>query len=163
MIRNSGVPCKVTDNLAFTHWEKLAWNIPFNGLGVASAAGYDEVMAGVLPADGKLSACLTTDQLLTEPRWEQLVRELMLEVIAAANALGLKLPVSTVETQMSRTRNMGSYKASTLLDFEKGQALELESLFLEPLRQARRAGVAVPRLAALGELLKAMDGRNRQD
>jgi len=163
MIRNSGVPCKVTDDLAFTHWEKLVWNIPFNGLGVAAAAGYDAVVAGVLPADGKVSACLTTDRLLADPRWEQLVRELMQEVIAAANALGPKLPDSIVEKQISRTRDMGAYKASTLLDFEKGQALELESLFLEPLRQARRAGVAVPRLAALGELLKAMDDRNRRD
>lgn len=161
MIRNSGVPCKVTDDLALTHWEKLVWNVPFNGLGVAAAAGYDAVMAGVLPAGGKPSSCLTTDKLLAEPRWEQLARELMLEVIEAANALGLKLPVSTVEKQISRTRDMGAYKASTLLDFEKGQALELESLFLEPLRQARRSGVAVPRLAALGELLKALDARNR--
>jgi len=92
-----------------------------------------------------------------------LVRDLMLEVIAAANALGLKLPVSTAEKQISRTRDMGAYKASTLLDFEKGQALELDSLFLEPLWQARHAGVAVPRLAALGELLKALDARNRRD
>src|SRR5882724_5129907 len=52
MIRNSGVHCKVTDDLAFTHWEKLVWNIPFNGLGVAAAAGYDAVVAGVLPEDG---------------------------------------------------------------------------------------------------------------
>ena len=161
MMRNSGVPCKVTDDLALTHWEKLVWNVPFNGLGVAAAAGYDAVMAGVLPAGWKRSPCLTTDELLAEPRWEQLVRELMLEVIAAANTLGLKLPVSTAEKQISRTRDMGMYKASTLLDFEKGQALELESLFLEPLRQARRAGVAVPRLAALGELLKDLDARNR--
>jgi len=163
MIRNSGVPCKVTDDLAFTHWEKLVWNVPFNGLGVAAAAGYDAVMAGVLPAGWKQSPCLTTDRLLADPRWEQLVRELMQEVIAAANALGPKLPDSIVEKQISRTRDMGAYKASTLLDFEKGRALELESLFLEPLKQARRAGVAVPRLAALGELLKAMDDRNRRD
>ena len=49
---------------------------------------------------------------------------------------------------------MAAYKASTLIDFERGQDLELESLFLEPLRQARRAGVSCPRLAALCEVLK---------
>ncbi|HWF18908.1 MAG TPA: 2-dehydropantoate 2-reductase, partial [Verrucomicrobiae bacterium] len=38
-IRHSGVPCKVTDSLERAHWEKLVWNVPFNGLGVASAAG----------------------------------------------------------------------------------------------------------------------------
>ena len=51
---------------------------------------------------------------------------------------------------------MGAYKASTLLDFELGRPLELESLFLEPLRQARAAGVAVPRLEALCRLLGAL-------
>ena len=38
-IAASGVPCTVTENLAAAHWEKLVWNIPFNGLGVAGAAG----------------------------------------------------------------------------------------------------------------------------
>ena len=41
---------------------------------------------------------------------------------------------------------MGAYRASTLIDFERGQPLELQSLFLEPLRQATQAGVPMPRL-----------------
>lgn len=157
IIRNSGVPCKVTDNLESAHWEKLVWNIPFNGLGVAGAAGYDAVVNGVIPVGAKLGPCLTSDKLLGEQRWEELVRELMLEVIAAANAMGLKVPVAVAEKQIARTRGMGDYKASTLLDFENGQRLETESLFLEPLRQARRAGVATPRLAALCEVLKGLE------
>lgn len=161
LIRNSGVPCKVTDNLARAHWEKLVWNVPFNGLGVAGAAGYDAVMNGQLPAGIKPGDCLESDKLLAEPRWEQLVRELMLEVIAAANAWGLKLPVSAAETQIKRTRDMGAYKASTLLDFEKGQPLELESLFFEPLRQAQTAGVPTPRLAAMCAVLAGLDKKNR--
>jgi 2-dehydropantoate 2-reductase len=157
LIRNSGVPCKVADSLERAHWDKLIWNIPFNGLGVASAAGYDAVVSGVLPAGAKRGPCLETDKLLADPRWEQLVREVMLEVIAAANALKLDLPVSAADKQITRTRNMGTYKASTLLDFEKGLPLELESLFLEPLRQAQAAAVATPRLAALCAVLKALD------
>jgi 2-dehydropantoate 2-reductase len=162
VIRNSGVPCKVTDNLESAHWEKLIWNVPFNGLGVAGAAGYEAVVSGALPAGAKLGPCLTSEKLLAEPRWEQLVRELMLEVIVVANALRLKLSVSIAEKQISRTRDMGAYKASTLLDFEKGQRLETESLFLEPLRQARQAGVATPRLAALCEVLKGLDSKHEQ-
>jgi len=161
VIRNSGVPCKVTDNLESAHWEKLVWNVPFNGLGVAGAAGYDAVVNSVLPAGAELGPCLTSDILLDEGRWEKLVRELMLEVIAAANALGLKLSVSTAEKQIARTRDMGAYKASTLLDFEKGQRLEMESLFLEPLRQARESGVSVPRLTALCEVLKMLDLKHK--
>jgi hypothetical protein len=48
---------------------------------------------------------------------------------------------------------MGAYKASTLLDFEHGLPLELESLFFEPLRWAQKAGVPTPRLAALCAVL----------
>lgn len=99
---------------------------------------------------------MTSDQLLDRGHWEELVRELMMEVIASANALGLPLPVSTAERQIARTRDMGAYKASTLLDFEKGQALELESLFLEPMRQAQKAGVKTPRLQALCRVLEAL-------
>jgi 2-dehydropantoate 2-reductase len=159
LIRHSGVPCKVTDSLERAHWEKLVWNVPFNGLGVASAAGYESVVSGVLPANAKMGTCLETDKLLANPKWETLVRELMMEVINAANALGLKLPVETAEKQISRTRDMGAYKASTLLDFEKGLPLELESLFFEPLRQAQKAGVAVPRLSALCEVLRQLDAK----
>ena len=81
----------------------------------------------------------------------------MLEVIAAAGALGFEIPVSLAEKQIERTRTMGAYQASTLIDFERHQPLELESLFLEPLRRAQRAGVPVPRLAALCAVLQQLD------
>lgn len=155
--RHAGVPCKVTDNLERAHWEKLVWNIPFNGLGVAGAAGYDAVMRGGIDRAEKLGGCLTTDILLRDPRWLALVRELMHEVIAVANALGLKIPTSVAEKQITNTLTMGAYKASTLIDFDRGHALELESLFLEPLRVARHTGVATPRLAALCGVLAQLN------
>ena len=157
MIRHAGVPCAVTENLARTHWEKLVWNIPFNGLGVASAAGFDAVIGGNLTPGRALEKCWTTDRLLAEPRWAALVRELMIEVIRAANALGLGIPDRMADKQIVRTREMGAYQASTLVDFERGQPLELESLFLEPLREAGKAGVATPRLAALCAVLSQLD------
>jgi len=161
MFRQAGIACKVTENLTRAHWEKLMWNIPFNGLGVASAAG-DYILATL---DSKpsthdsLGPCLTTDKLLADPKWERLVREVMLEVIAVARALGLEIPEMLAEKQIERTRAMGAYKASTLIDFERGRPLELESLFLEPLRQAQTAGVPVPRLEALCRVLKMLEAR----
>jgi 2-dehydropantoate 2-reductase len=158
LFQQAGVPCKVADNLARAHWEKLVWNIPFNGLGVAAAAGYEVVSGAARPMAGA-GACRTTDQLLADPRWEKLVRELMHEVIVIARALGFDMSAELAEKQIARTRTMGAYKASTLLDFERGRPLELESLFLAPLREARRAGVAAPRLAALCETLKTLEAR----
>jgi 2-dehydropantoate 2-reductase len=155
--RNAGVPCRVTDNLAQTHWEKLTWNIPFNGLGVASAAGKEAVLLGKAPDTVPTGPCLTTDKLLADPDWEELIRELIREVIRAARALGLKVNDELEETQISRTRSMGAYKPSTLIDFERGQSLELQSLFFEPLRQAKGAGVSTPRLERLCQVLSALD------
>jgi 2-dehydropantoate 2-reductase len=52
---------------------------------------------------------------------------------------------------------MGAYKASTQVDFEQGRALELEALFLEPLRQAKGAGATVPRMEALCCVLRKLN------
>ncbi len=166
LFRHAGIDCGVAENLAQAHWEKLCWNIPFNGLGVAGCAGYQSVIAGLLPrgTNWQLSSTLATDQLLSDAKWTALIRELMGEVLAGARALGFGLGDSVADNQIERTRTMGAYKASTLLDFERRQPLELESLVLEPLRQAQKAGVAVPRLQAMCLLLQQLDpgGPNRQ-
>jgi 2-dehydropantoate 2-reductase len=159
LFNHAGVPCEVTDNLERAHWEKLVWNIPFNGLGVAGVAGYEPFISAK-PETQNLkpeTPVLTTDKLLGDPRWEKLVRELMAEVVAAAAAQGLVIPESFVEKQIEYTRTMGAYKASTLLDFERGLPLELEGMFLEPLRQAQKAGASTSRLAALCEVLRQLD------
>lgn len=158
-IQQSGVPCKVTDNLAQAHWEKLVWNIPFNGLGVAGAAGYEAVVSGHVDAAKKLGPCVTTDILLADSKWENLVRELMMETIRAAQGLGLPVKDSAAQKQIDRTREMGAYRASTLIDFERGQELELDALFFEPLRQAQKVAVKTPRLEAMCRVLKQINPR----
>ncbi|MCX6914453.1 MAG: 2-dehydropantoate 2-reductase [Verrucomicrobia bacterium] len=128
---DAGVPCAGSDNLARAHWEKMVWNIPFNGLGVAGAAGFDAFerldanppTSSLAPRPSPLLPCLTTDKLLADARWGRLVRELMLEVIAGARALGFDVP----------------------------------DLFLEPLRQATQAGLPMPRLAALCAVLMDLE------
>lgn len=156
-LRHAGVPCEVTDNLQRAHWEKLVWNIPFNGLGVASAAGWDAVESGGWSRGAALGPCLATDQILSDPRWEMQARALMREVIAAANGLGLGVAPDWENRHIDLTRSMGRYVASTLIDFERGQPLELNALFLEPLRQAIQAGVATPHLQKLCAVLQAID------
>lgn len=155
--RQSGVPCDVTDNVARAHWEKLVWNVPFNGLGVAGTVGYESVMRGRVLPGVQRGPCLATDILLGDSKWEELVRELMREVIGGANALRLGVPPDAEEQQIARTRTMGAYRASTLIDFDHGLPLEIESIFLEPLRQASAAGVSTPRLAALCRVLRELD------
>jgi 2-dehydropantoate 2-reductase len=158
MFKEAGVPCQVTDNLGRARWEKLTWNIPFNGLGVAGAAGLEAVLCG--RAKSIVQPCLTTDVLISDPRWLAILRELMIEVIAGAGAVGYKLSPALVETQLDRTRSMGPYKASTLLDFEKRIPLELNSMFLEPLARAKAAGAAMPWLERVCGVLTDLESLN---
>ncbi|MCX8157158.1 MAG: 2-dehydropantoate 2-reductase [Verrucomicrobiae bacterium] len=155
--QQAGVPCEVIDDLNLALWKKLVWNIPFNGLGVAGAAGYEAVITGRWEPSQPLGPCLPTRALLEDSRWLALVRELMLEVIGAARQLGLNIPEQWADENIARTRVMGDYYASTLLDFAQGRPLELEALFLEPWRRARAAGAECPRLTALCQILRQLD------
>jgi 2-dehydropantoate 2-reductase len=156
IFNHARIKCEVTSDLARARWEKLIWNIPFNGLGVASAAGLDAAFTGRIETEER-QACLTTDLLLADAGWTKLVRDLMAEIIAIARALGHKVEEAQAEVNIERTLTMGAYKPSTLLDFERGQPLELKSMFLEPLRCAREAGVWTPRLEALCAVLSGLN------
>jgi 2-dehydropantoate 2-reductase len=157
-LRHAGAPCAVRDNLARAHWEKLVWNIPFNGLSVASCAGFEAVRDGTFA--GRLEENRTTDLLLADERWLGLVRELMHEVIRAAAAQGLEIPLNLADELIGKTRVMGAYRPSTMIDFLRGQPVELDALFLEPLRRAQRAGAQTPHLAALCKVLAALEANH---
>lgn len=159
LFEKAGIKCSVTDDLEKAHWEKLVWNVPFNGLGVAGVAGLEAVRSGTVPEGRLRRTCLASDELLADAGWETLVHGLMREVIQAARTLGHAIPDSTVGAMIERTRTMQSYRASTLIDFERGQPLELESLFLEPLRKGELAGVDMPLLKKLCAVLVELDRR----
>ena len=161
LIRSSGIPVDVSPDLERAHWEKLIWNIPFNGLGVAGAAGLDATLSGRLATGQSIGPCLATVALLDDGPWERLVTELMDEIIATGRAIGHDLSPGLGEHQRNRTREMGTYRASTLIDFERGLPLELDALFRLPLGRAQAAGVETPRLAALCSLLAQLDDRRK--
>jgi len=134
--REAKIPAAATDDLLMAQWEKLVWNIPFNGLAVAEGG-------------------VTTDVLLSDARTENTIRELMWEVVTAARAQGIPLDGALVETNIERTRPMGPYRPSTMIDFMEGRELELGPIWEEPLRRANAAGVAAPALEKLLDRMKA--------
>ena len=156
LLRAASIPCETTPDLVKANWEKLLWNIPFNGLGVAGSAGYEAVREGKVASGAPWGPCLTTDQLLADPRWLELVHGLMMEIVATSRALGHPIAQEQIQINLESTRRMQAYKTSTLLDFERGYPLELESLFLEPLRRAEKAGVNTPVLRNLCAVLEAI-------
>jgi 2-dehydropantoate 2-reductase len=137
-----GIECFIVQDLALERWRKLVWNIPFNALSIL-AGGID-------------TAAVVADEAL-----HRQTLALMDEVVEAANRCGHALGPADIAEQVSRTRSMGSYKPSTLLDWEAGKALEVEAIWGEPLRRATVAGAKTPRLEIVYSLLKALDARRR--
>lgn len=134
--RRAGVDCQATDDLKRSRWEKLVWNIPFNGL------------------------CALLQQpvniLLAQDACRKLVREIMLEVIAGANAQDLARPVAEgfADSMLEFTDNMGEYRPSMQIDREEGRQLEIAAIFRTPLAYARQQGVNMPRVEMLATLLE---------
>jgi 2-dehydropantoate 2-reductase len=129
----AGIEAKAVQSLITERWRKLVWNIPFNGLGIAAAANVAEV--------------------LENEHLHAAARDLMAEVIDAAGKLGYAIRLDFIEHQIARSLPMGGYRSSSQIDYEAGREVEVESIWGEPLRQARAAGAATPRLELLYALL----------
>jgi len=136
MFRRAGVDCQATDDLKRSRWEKLVWNIPFNGL------------------------CALLQQpvnmLLAQGACRKLVREIMLEVIAGANGQGLAEPIAEgfADAMLEFTDNMGEYRPSMQIDREEGRQLEIDAIFRTPLAYGRQQGIGMTRVEMLATLLE---------
>jgi 2-dehydropantoate 2-reductase len=120
MFRAAKVPAEAVEDLRHYRWEKLVWNIPFNGWGAALD--------------------LHTAQLLATAAGLRLIRETMAEVIRAAKSVGVLLKDSHIDFEISRTREMGDYHSSMQLDRQHHRGLETQAILAEPLKLATAAG-----------------------
>jgi 2-dehydropantoate 2-reductase len=138
------IPAVAVDDLVKSQWEKLVWNIPFNGLSVAEGG-------------------VTTDYLLAKPEMEYELRVLMAEVIAGARGLGLDLGDELVDFNIDRTRPMGPYRTSSMIDFLAGRDVEVAPIWEEPLRRAAAVGVEMPHTAHLLQRIHERLASRRSD
>ena len=130
LLQRAGVNCRAVDSLAAARWQKLIWNVPFNGLAIAAGG-------------------ITTDRILDDPVLAREVRALMNEVAAAARHFGHEVTEAFIQSQIDVTPPMGAYQPSSLVDYRAGRPVEVEAIWGEPLRRAQAAGLAVPRLQEL--------------
>ena len=137
----AGIPISMAEDLAAARWRKLVWNIPFNGLSVVLNA--------------------TTAQIVGNTHSRTLARELMQEVLAGAAACGRQIPAGFIQEMLAATDQMVAYHPSMWVDYDLRRPLEVEAIFGNPLRAARQAGLALPRLDVLYQQLCFLDGRNR--
>ncbi|RJP86138.1 MAG: putative 2-dehydropantoate 2-reductase [Desulfobacteraceae bacterium] len=129
----SGVPVHLAENLEKARWEKLVWNMGFNGLTVILNA--------------------TTDQIMKNTASRTLVRELMIEVIAGARACGYDMEDKFADTVLSATEQMPAYSPSMKLDFEAGRPLEIDSIYWRPIAAAEKHGCDMPKTKVVARQL----------
>jgi 2-dehydropantoate 2-reductase len=138
--RRANVETELADDLDVVRWQKLVWNIPYNGLSV------------VLDA--------TTTELMTNPQSRQLVEAIMREVVADARACGAAVIDEIIGKMLSNAEKMAPYRTSMKIDYDDHHPLEVEAIFGNPLRAVQRAGAASPLLEQLYAQLKFLDARN---
>ena len=116
-------------------WKKAVWNMPFNGMTVALDT--------------------STDKLLNNPATRQLIYDQMMEVIGAANALGIEAITSEFADKMiEMTDAMVPYSPSMKLDYDFHRPMEIYYLYTRPIEEARKAGFEMPKLSMLEAELK---------
>jgi 2-dehydropantoate 2-reductase len=140
MFARVGVVVAVLENLGEARWQKLIWNIPFNGLAITGGG-------------------IATDRILSDPGLAAQVRPLMDEVAAAARHFGHDVSDAFIQGQIDVTPGMGAYHPSSVVDFLAGRDVEVEAIWGEPLRRAQAAGLAMPRLSALYAELRRLTAR----
>lgn len=121
--------------------EKLAWNIPFNGLSV------------ILNAD--------TRMLIQSEPAQALLRMIMLEVIAGARRCGYDIGEDFAETMIAATKKMVAYEPSMKLDYDGKRPLEINAIYRKPLQAAREAGYKMEKIRMIMLQLEYLDRHNR--
>jgi 2-dehydropantoate 2-reductase len=122
-------------------WKKAVWNMPFNGMTVALHT--------------------QTDKLLKNPSTRLLIREQMMEVVGAAQHLGVKnLDEGFVEKMITMTDEMTAYSPSMRLDYDFHRKMEIYYLYTRPLEIAREAGFPMRKLEMLEAELRFLEAEN---
>ena len=130
----AGIHTELSPDLKFARWQKLVWNIPFNGMTVVLNT--------------------TTDRLMSNNQTRELSKELMLEVIHGANACGVPLKESLAQQMIEMTVKMKPYAPSMKLDYDHHRAMEIEYIYSKPLEAARKAGFEMPKVSMLEKQLR---------
>ena len=119
-------------------WKKAVWNMPFNGMTVALLT--------------------QTDRLMKNPSTRQLIREQMMEVVNAAQHLGVKnVDAAFADKMMAMTDSMIPYSPSMRLDYDFHRSMEIYYLYTRPIEMAHAAGYRMPKLEMLEAELRFLE------
>lgn len=129
-----GVHAELSGDLRFARWQKLVWNVPFNGMTVVLNT--------------------TTDRLIADESARALAFEMMLEVIRGANQCGVPLKESLAQQMIDMTIKMKPYAPSMKLDYDFRRPMEIEYIYSKPIETALKAGFVMHKISVLEKQLR---------
>lgn len=140
LFRKAGLESHAMTNVHQARWQKLVWNIPYNGLSVLLGA--------------------STTPLMGDVSSRELIQSVMKEVVQGAQACGHTLPEGYAEHMFAVTEKMPDYRPSMYFDYQEKRPLELDAIYAKPLAAALKAGHDMPKIRALYQALAFIDARN---
>src|SRR5271155_2831024 len=116
----SGFRCPVTTRIRHEIFVKLLGNASFNPVSALTRA--------------------TLAQMARDPGAASVIRNIMQEVEAVSNKLGMELPIS-IDQRIAGAEKVGEHKTSMLQDLEAGRPMELEALVGAVVELGERVGL----------------------
>jgi len=139
LFQQAGLDSKAEQHLEKARWQKLVWNIPYNGLSVLLNSN--------------------TEQLMSNSHSRVLITDLMSEVMAAAAASGYPLSDDLISSMLKYTEGMSAYLPSMYHDHAKQRPMELEAIYKAPLRAAKQVDCAMPKTSMLLQTLEYLSAQ----
>jgi 2-dehydropantoate 2-reductase len=136
---HAGIRCPVTTRLRNEIWVKLLGNVAFNPISALTRA--------------------TLAQMARDPDVCGLVRNIMTEVEAVANKLGVTLPIS-IDQRIAGAEKVGEHKTSMLQDLEAGRPMELDPVVGAVVELGERLGIPMPHTGAVFACAKLLERAN---
>jgi 2-dehydropantoate 2-reductase len=125
ILNHAGMKSPVRSDIRSEIWLKLWGNAAFNPVSVLTQG--------------------TLHDLATDPGVRPVIKQLMTEVQAVAEALGITFPVD-VDTRIQMAADVGAHPTSTLQDLLAGKPLELDALVGAVVEMAKMVDVPAPTL-----------------
>ena len=127
------ITTELSEDIILARWQKLMWNMPFNGLCTLRDT--------------------TTDHIVGTAETREIASQVMDEVIAAAAAYGKVITNEFKEHMFYLTDNMGVYMPSMYLDYQHKRPMEVEEIYWRPIKAAEAKGVDMPVARSIAEAL----------
>lgn len=133
----AGVPVAISDNVAGELWAKLVANCAYNAVSAISQLPYGVMIQGA--------------------GVRELMRDVAEEVVAVANADGVRMPPDMLDRVYGIAKAMPTQYSSTAQDLARGKPTEIDHLNGYVVRRGEALGVATPANRALWALVKLVE------